>query len=67
MMTVPSPVVEVCGRMQIGALVGGFALFILACVLGSRDFYGMAGFFGVISGGFFGAALMAGMIAKRFR
>ena len=55
-----------CQEAQIVSTVCGFALLVLALVLGARDYYLLCGVVAVLAGGFFGGALAALKIERGF-
>lgn len=56
-----------CQQASITASVCGMALLVAALVMGARELYVMCGITATLAGGFFGAALMALRIERRFR
>ena len=56
-----------CQRASITASVCGMALLVAALVMGARELYVMCGITATLAGGFFGAALMALRLERRFK
>ena len=56
-----------CQQASITASVCGMALLVAALVMGARDLFVMCGITATLAGGFFGAALMARRLERRFK
>ena len=56
-----------CQQASITASVCGLLMLIAALVMGARDLFVMCGITATLAGGFFGAALMALRIERRFK
>ena len=56
-----------CQQASVTASVCGLAMLIAALVMGAREMYAMGGITATLAGGFFGAALMALKIERRFK
>ena len=56
-----------CQQASITASVCGLLMLIAALVMGARDLFVMCGITATLAGGFFGAAMMALRIERKFR
>ena len=56
-----------CQQASITASVCGLLMLIAALVMGARDLYVMCGITATLAGRFFGAALMAVRIERKFK
>ena len=56
-----------CQQASVTASVCGLALTIAALVMGARELYVMCGITATVAGRFFGAALMAVRIERKFK